>query len=465
MQRYQYLNDPSESDNKNCLTINITVPPEAEGEAPVMAFIHGGAFVFGSSHFPLYNGRRLVSESVRKGKPVVLTTFNYRLGLLGFLASKDIAEDLKKDGFEGNGNFGLTDQQLALQWVQKYISHFQGDRHNVTIFGESAGAMSVGAHVAARKGHEYFHRAGLLSGSLGSFQSYNEDEHEKFYEKLLKQFDIPLDHPDRLQRLQSIPDQDIVDRSFPMYTTFITLPSLCNDGWLFHNDHEVLRLDAPPSWLKGFMKGETLDEGMIFRDELRCETPAGLEQRLLRRLKPEAVEEIKAAYNFSAKSTFAEKDIFAEQISGDVGFRIPSIIVADACAREKTKVSSYFYHFDQKNYFSDNIYRGDANHALDLVYIFLTKYEAMNAEERTLADAMHTAYVEFAHGNDPWEPYTKNRKWRVWGPDGKVQLLTEEEDEPVRKYKLLRDLWAKDWYQGLFDFVEDLIIKRYRIFD
>ncbi|KAL4941540.1 Alpha/Beta hydrolase protein [Aspergillus oleicola] len=443
VQPYSYLNAPNENDNKNCLTMNLTLPPgtkagsnnEVPIPAPVLIFIHVGAFVYGSSYFPAYDGYRLVSESLRKGKPVVYASFNYRLGLFGFLASTDVRRQLKADGFAGNSNFGLTDQQLALEWIRSYIPRFGGDKDNVTIFGESAGAMSVSAHLASRKGKDLFHRAAQLSGGLGSFQSFTDEE---FYEKLLREIKIPRDAEDRLERLQEIPDERLVAVTHKMFTTFITVPSLCNDGWFFENPHSPFHLKPPPSWLKGFMAGETRDKGMIFRDEFWHETPKTVRSRLRQHLDTDAVNHVESAYDITPEMTYSVKDRILEDIAGDVMMRIPNIAIADTATLKHCSVPIYLYHFDQR---------------------WLT------AEERPVADAVHSAFVDFAYGLEPWEDYSVAKRWRIWGPDDKVRLVTEGEDEPERRYGRMRGLLSKEWYPKFFRFVEDVAIKRYRIFD
>ena len=110
---------------EDCLVLNVFAPADASG-APVMVFIHGGAFVQGAGTLGLYDGRALA----RRG--VVVITINYRVGTLGFLAAEGLVE---ADG--GAGNYGLHDQLLALHWVQENAAAFGGDPANVTIFGES----------------------------------------------------------------------------------------------------------------------------------------------------------------------------------------------------------------------------------------------------------------------------------------------------------------------------------------
>ena len=110
-------------------------PPLDTKKRPVMVWIHGGAFAIGSGSQALYNGSTLA----RRGD-VVVVTVNYRLGPLGFLR----LADLTNGKIPAGGNEGILDQIAALQWVRDNIAEFGGDPGNVTIFGESAGGMSVG---------------------------------------------------------------------------------------------------------------------------------------------------------------------------------------------------------------------------------------------------------------------------------------------------------------------------------
>ncbi|XP_058123887.1 juvenile hormone esterase [Anopheles coustani] len=136
---------------EDCLHLNVYTPaPErCTKPLPVMVFIHGGAFLFGSGNSDCYSPEYLLQEDV------VVVTLNYRLGALGFL-------HLPSQGIEGNA--GLKDQLMVLKWVQDNISHFQGDPLNVTLFGESAGAASVHLHLLSPVSQRYFHRAICQSG-------------------------------------------------------------------------------------------------------------------------------------------------------------------------------------------------------------------------------------------------------------------------------------------------------------
>jgi para-nitrobenzyl esterase len=120
-----------------------------------MVWIYGGAFTGGSGGLAWYDGENLAS------KGPVIVTFNYRLGSLGFFAHPELA---KESGHNASGNYGMMDAIAALQWVKRNISAFGGDPGNVTIAGESAGAIMVGALVGSPQAKGLFHRAIAQSG-------------------------------------------------------------------------------------------------------------------------------------------------------------------------------------------------------------------------------------------------------------------------------------------------------------
>jgi len=137
--------------SEDCLYLNVYTPAADGRRRPVMVWIHGGAFVFGSGSQPMYDGRWLAA----RGRLAVVT-LNYRLGVFGWLHDPEIG---------ASGNQGLLDQVAALRWVQAEIEGFGGDPDNVTVFGESAGAVSISALLAAPHAMGLFHKAVLQSGS------------------------------------------------------------------------------------------------------------------------------------------------------------------------------------------------------------------------------------------------------------------------------------------------------------
>lgn len=140
--------------SEDCLYLNVWTPKDpAPGGLPVFVWIHGGAFLIGAGSQPIYDGATLA------GQGMVVVTLNYRLGALGFLNHRSLA-----DQAGGSANFGLLDQIAALQWVRDNIAAFGGDPGNVTLAGESAGGVSVQALMAGPLARGLFHKAVIQSG-------------------------------------------------------------------------------------------------------------------------------------------------------------------------------------------------------------------------------------------------------------------------------------------------------------
>lgn len=148
---------PNRGGSEDCLYINVWTGAKAASERrPVIVWTYGGGFSGGSGSEPRYDGEMLA----RKGAVVV--TYNYRLGVFGFLAHPDLA---KESSHHTSGNYAMMDMQAALRWVQKNIESFGGDPQRVTIDGESAGAIMVAAMVGSPEGKGLFKRAAAQSGA------------------------------------------------------------------------------------------------------------------------------------------------------------------------------------------------------------------------------------------------------------------------------------------------------------
>ena len=142
--------------DEDCLTLNIWAHPPSDALKPVMVWIHGGYLTQGASSNPVYQGDHIALDG-----DVVMVSINYRLGLLGYLATNGLRDE--RDGQAGN--YGLHDQIRALRWIQDNIEAFGGDPNQVTVFGESAGALSVCALLGSPAANEVFARAIMQSGS------------------------------------------------------------------------------------------------------------------------------------------------------------------------------------------------------------------------------------------------------------------------------------------------------------
>lgn len=222
--------------SEDCLSVNVWTPANMQpGESlPVMVFIYGGAFVFGTSATPFYDSTYLAGS-----EKVVVVTLNYRLGALGFLAYQEGDANFQ-------GNFGILDQRMALDWVQANIEQFGGDPKQVTVFGESAGAMSVGLHMFSSPNSKgLFHAAIMESNPAGILYpdlSLAQTNGTLFVNEICKQQNpppSPCPPTEPLTWLNGFSYQEIVEMQ---------------DDWVFGNlinllSQESLQIDEVLPWV------------------------------------------------------------------------------------------------------------------------------------------------------------------------------------------------------------------------
>ncbi|MFI7610990.1 carboxylesterase/lipase family protein [Nonomuraea terrae] len=149
----QLSSSPEPAGSEDCLYVNVTTPREGTGKLPVLVFVYGGGLISGFG--AAYDPKRMV------GQDVIVVTFNYRLGALGFLRHPSLRDPYA-------GNFGLADQQAALRWVRKNVGAFGGDDRNVTLWGQSGGGYSVCAQLAAPAARGLFDKAVVQSAPCGN---------------------------------------------------------------------------------------------------------------------------------------------------------------------------------------------------------------------------------------------------------------------------------------------------------
>ena len=151
--------DPPQATSEDCLTLNVWAPADAT-RAPVIVWIHGGSLRIGGSAEPLFDG----ANFARRG--IVFVSINYRLGVLGWLAHPALSAE---SPHRASGNYGLLDQIEALRWVRANVAAFGGDAGNVTIMGESAGALSVAYLLVSPLARGLFDKAILESANIRAF--------------------------------------------------------------------------------------------------------------------------------------------------------------------------------------------------------------------------------------------------------------------------------------------------------
>ncbi|KAI0296558.1 carotenoid ester lipase precursor [Multifurca ochricompacta] len=185
------------TDSEDCLTINVVTPVSATPSSglPVVVWFFGGGFEIGGT--ATYDGGVIVSRSIEIGEPVIFVSMNYRISALGFLPGKEVKE-------AKIGNLGLQDQRLSLKWIQKYISAFGGDPSKVTIWGESAGAISVALHMLVNQGDQQGLFRGAIMQSGGPIPVGDIEHGQQYYDALVK--NAACDNsPDTLECLRNVP--------------------------------------------------------------------------------------------------------------------------------------------------------------------------------------------------------------------------------------------------------------------
>ncbi|KAK3106468.1 hypothetical protein FSP39_020603 [Pinctada imbricata] len=256
-----FLDDGSRNQSEDCLFLNVQVPRSLSSneKRSVMVWIHGGGFTSGSAF--IYDGTRLAIDG-----NVVVVSINYRLGVLGFLALYHPAS---------RGNYGLWDQKLALQWVHDHIESFGGNPASVTIFGESAGGMSVSLQSLIPSNQGLFHRVIAQSGVVGRFLMVRKEAAIKSIDQLksnteCKQNDL-FGFVDCLRYVESgtLLNATNIWTSFPDDKISLEHPySVVVDGELFP-EHPMKRLEDPDSAQSvffrslDFMTGTTSQEGSL----------------------------------------------------------------------------------------------------------------------------------------------------------------------------------------------------------
>ncbi|GJE92593.1 Lipase 4 [Phanerochaete sordida] len=249
---------------EDCLTINVWTPAGVAPGAklPVVVWIYGGGFTMGSTG--AFNGSAVVSRSVEMGTPVVYVSMNYRLSVFGFLASKEVMDARV-------GNLGLQDQRLALHWVQKYVHAFAGDPTKVTIWGESAGAVSVAMHLVANRGAAQ----GLFRGAFmnsGSPLSTGDLTHaQQFYDSVVADTGC-AGARDTLQCLREAPFEVLQSAAMALPGLFtpqsLNIPFNPRADGVFITDNPQTLVARGEIADVPFVNGDCDDEGTLFTIQL-----------------------------------------------------------------------------------------------------------------------------------------------------------------------------------------------------
>jgi carboxylesterase type B len=252
------------NDEPNSCHLTLTLPdkpPISPEGYPVMVWFHGGGFMIGSASWPQYDPSKMTALANESGKPTIIISVNYRVGIFGNCASKDLLEYNQSIGQEGVGNYGLRDQQTALKWIQKNIKGFKGDPSKVLLFGESAGSVSVNAHMIGKGSERLFSRAILESGTISMGGAFPVEVQDMFYQNLLKMFNITgSTAKERVEALRKVPLDEVFAKVGPSHPHRPTCDGYFIDFVPSFVDIADKNPRMFPTWIDAIMFGCTKDD-------------------------------------------------------------------------------------------------------------------------------------------------------------------------------------------------------------
>ena len=396
--------------NEDCLTLNVWTRAEHVGEGlPVMVWIHGGALVTGAGSD--YPGELLSS------KGVVLVTANYRLGPFGFLALAELSAESPQGV---SGNQGLRDQVAALAWVRDNIGQFGGDPGNVTIFGESAGALSMSLLQATPLAAGLVHR--VIGQSGGAFQPMLFRERMTSYapsaESRGETFAAALagEAGDAsLAALRGLSAEHVLEvfQSDPAFSDYDSLAIV--DGEVIPDEVATIFAEGRQADVP-VMLGSTADEGTSLHEFIVPpfgEGAAGFEA-YAQAVVPEAGDAVATHY---PSGTDDEARTSGEKLLADLLFTAPMRIWARAMANVESDAYLYWFTWAPP---IEETERYGAFHAAEIGYVFgnLDLFGAVPTDDdRAFSDLMANIWAQFARTGNPngeglpeWPAYTRENE-------------------------------------------------------
>jgi para-nitrobenzyl esterase len=383
MQIGMYPKDsPVEEMSEDCLYLNIWKPQKTNSnKLAVMVWFYGGGLVNGSASTPIYSGENLAKQDV------IVVTANYRHGALGFLAHPELS---KEAAYNSSGNYGLLDMIATLQWIQENIESFGGDANNITVFGQSSGAISISALIASPLTKGLFHKAIGQSGGLFEPIELDKGFSLEVLEKAGERF-VSRAGASSLKELRNIPAAELI--KVPVHT------SINIDGYVLTQPPYNAFKNKENNKISVLL-GNTVDEGQEFISDLNI-TKKTYQQELKKHFPRWLVwltapdpgktddEAIKAAISFES----------------DIRFKWNTWTWAKL-ATEENGNDIFVYQFAKTPPFPSNSDRAGwgAAHGSDLYYVFgsLDKHKwGWNEDDYRLSDAMVKYWTNFAKYGDP----------------------------------------------------------------
>lgn len=406
-----------EEDELKCANLNVTCPTsDSTSKLPVFLWIYGGSMnnSYGNPQQRLGDPGPLVAQSIELGKPIILVTIHYRLNIFGF----------------GNGeddvNLSHQDQRAALQWVKTHISKFGGDSSNVTVGGESAGAIYT--HALLASGAE-FERAILQSGSL--YASPPQPERAGFGLVGLIEGNLQLMEFDKgntsgnygpSASMAGASAQDLVQSLKDLQITrFWLWDEPCFKNW--DNDSKVF------GKLKGLIVGDTAHEWILWHGAFRKLTAKKIQQCFETKINPSEVG-VKLAKAYGIDELEEDHDTARREalhFMADARFCTwPDYMRKNVNAANG---KAYQYYYDEPNPFQQKAH-AKAGHGVDMFGLWggYDDAEEYTDEHRRVGRMMRTKWIDFINGEEPWG----TNETYVFGPEGMTGAIDRDSSAAVQ---------------------------------
>lgn len=382
---------------EDCLYLNVHAPDPLPDRAPVMVWIHGGSFTFGEG---MQTDGGTAGDVLARERGVVVVSMNYRLGALGFFGEPRLGE--------ASGNFGLADQIAALRWVKENIAAFGGDPENVTLFGESAGGLSVCAHLVSPETEGLFQRAIVQSGLCDSTPT-TQGEARASAEELTRQ--LGCDGKEIGACLRSRSAEEIMAAADEVSGAGELGARL---RWRPYVDGAILpgsireRVEAGAFHRVPILVGWNADEGTVdvLFEELGGATVGERTYRdLVARLARRARVDADAILERYPRSAFADIGDAVARVIGDASTACPSRRFARLLAEQGAEVHVYRFAYRDAAFQIPFVSDLGAFHSAEIQYVFghpaglfRSVFEGDDAE---LHEALAGYWTRFAATGDP----------------------------------------------------------------
>ncbi|CAK7231488.1 hypothetical protein SCUCBS95973_007935 [Sporothrix curviconia] len=443
---------PDYEDELGCLNLDIYTPASVNGSnaslsdkrLPVLVWVHGGSYQVGAGSVDAYDGTSLVRRGLEIGSPVVFVTINYRLGVLGFLHSKELAASEANSNdvppeFRSTANLALVDCKYAIDWLRENIANFGGDAENITAIGESAGAGAIHHLMTVPQLYVDIPRIILSSSTCMSIQLLRAQEAQQAYDDICEKLGAKS-----VEDLRKAPVEKLVEESWFASTTF---RPIWDDITITSDPREAV-FDSQrwnPS-LKAMVLGTCRNEPWIREAAiLKSGKSHAITKVIQTRIPPHSNLRDRAAQLYSDPASFAwyavspslavpEKNRCSMAFEGHCRYYTPAALMSRSLAHRTApaKIYRYVFGYSTEHWPTD----WPTTHTADILPMFL--HRDLIERDRRISETFADRLLEFTAGSAPstWTHYTaegtqlnildKKGEWSVGSEKTGAFDLTDE---------------------------------------